>query len=108
MRRGRQSRIAPIAGRKHLAGFKDLDADDKTVLIKVADKRARFLRAINLSSANLNVDGVSFGIIGHVDHDLSVAFLSTIALITRMLQSVSMQTTRKMRPSNCGILRNRR
>ena len=107
-RLARSPRILPIAWCKRLAGGQDFDPEDAALRIDVVDERPRFFLMIDRAAADRQIDGVSFRIVGHIDHGFRLAFRSNITLITRMASSVSSRTARKMRPPKSSIRRNRR
>jgi branched-chain amino acid transport system permease protein len=72
--------------------------------IDIADERAVLFLMIDLAPADVEIDGVGFGIIGHVVHRSLLAPLSKVIVITRIVVSVSTQTTRSTLPPNSSIL----
>src|SRR5687768_16442301 len=63
---------------------------------------------VDFATAEGDIGGVRFRIVGHVDHRLRLAPLSHVTVIMRIGSSVSKQTARRIRPPNSGTARNRR
>src|SRR5205085_11613884 len=80
--RTRQPGILPLTRRQNFARGENFDAENTAFRIDVVDEWPGFLGAIDPAAAQVDIGGIGFRIVGHVDHRFRLAFLSNMTLIT--------------------------
>src|ERR1700730_16835810 len=100
----RRACFFPVSGRQDLARGQNFDTDDVPLGIDIVNERSGLFRPLDFAAPDGDIHRVGFSVVGYVGHGFRLAFRSNIAPITRMLEFVSTQATRRVTGFFIGVV----